>query len=175
MNPWLIGGGAAALLLLAGGKAQARFIGQSPRERDLDALADMLITETGFNKSREEMAQIVFVAINRARKQGKPIWFVVQPGTGPRPVWNTGSAYRQRFEAARDNPRWVSARNFAAQVMAGAYSNLGKSSFVHPKPMPVPPCASNRVATSTSYGVRCLPQWIVGGRQVGTAWFAGLS
>ena len=172
MNPWLIGGGAVALLLLAGGKAQARFIGQSPRERDLDALANMLITETGFNKSREEMAQIVYVAINRAKRQGKPIWFVVQPGSDPRPVWNTGAIYRKRFEEARDNPRWLAARNFASQVLSGAYRNLGVTAFVHPKPMPSPPCASNRVATSTSYGTRCLPKWIVDGRQIGTAWFA---
>lgn len=176
MNPWLVGGGTLAAFLLLTKKAEAAVITSGytsgPSGRDLDALADMLITETGFKKGRTEMAQIVWVAVNRARRQDKPIWFVVQPGGAPRPVWNTGPLYRQRFERARTFANWSAARDFAKSVVAGAYPNLKKGSFVHPYPMPTPPCASNRVATSTSYGTRCLPPWIVKGQQIGTAWFA---
>lgn len=177
MNPWLVGGGALAALFLLTRKAEAAVMPQrgyssGPSGRDLDALADMLITETGFKKSKPEMAQIIWVAVNRARKQNRPIWFVVQPGRVPRPVWNTGALYRHRFERARSFSAWNDARAFAKKVLAGAYPNRGYTSFVHPYPMPKPPCASNRVATSTRYGTRCLPTWIVKGDAVGSAWMA---
>lgn len=171
MNPLVTGGIVLGVLMLAG-KASARVSGSVREGDDLDALADMLITETSFKKARDEMAQIVWIAINRSKRQNKPIWFVVQPGSGPKPVWNEGPLYRQRFENARSDPNWLAARNFAQSVMAGAYPNLGKTSFVHPQPMPTPPCASNRQLMQTSYGPRCLPEWIRGGQQIGTAWFA---
>jgi hypothetical protein len=175
MNPWVIGGGAALLLLLATRGAKAALPGYDERdteERDLDALADMLITETGFNRDRSEMAQIVFVAVNRARKYRKPIYSIVDP-SGRAPAWNAGAPYRQRFEAAQSNSRWGAARAFAQDVLSGAYRNMGHSAFVHPGGMPTPPCSSTRVATNTGYyGIRCLPQWAVGGKVVGGAMFA---
>jgi hypothetical protein len=175
MNKLLLGGGVLVTLLLVGRRAAAATMPSpfaDPLDRDLDALADMLITETSFKANRNEMAQIVWIAYNRAKRQGRPMWFVVQPGTGPSPVWNTGPLYRQLFQNARGKPLWAEARAFAESVLGGAYPNLGKTSFVHPKPMPTPPCASNRVATSTQYGVRCLPAWILAGTPVGSAWFA---
>jgi hypothetical protein len=174
MNPWVIGGGAAVLLLLFSKKAEAALPVDDRDEpgRDLDALADMLITETGFNRDKNEMAQIVWVAANRSRKYRKPIYNIVDPG-GRFPAWNAGPVYRQRFEAAQANSRWDAARAFAKSVLSGAYRNLGHSAFVHPGGMPTPPCSSNRVATSTGYyGMRCLPQWAVGGQVVGGALFA---
>jgi hypothetical protein len=57
-------------------------------------------------------------------------------------------------------------------VLAGAYSNLGMTKFVHPGGMPTPPCSSGRVSMSTSEGRRCVPEWIRGGKRVGGALFA---
>jgi hypothetical protein len=186
MNPWLIAGGIGGALLLVAGGAKARPMGSSTRDRDLDALADLLWTETSFRLNKGEMAQIVWIAVNRARNQRRSIWAVVQPGFAPRGscpstpttrclAWNAkGSLYKRRFENARSKAEWPAARAFAAQVISGRspYPNLGKTSFVHPRAMPTPPCASNRVATSTTYGTRCLPRWIVGGKQIGSAIFA---
>ena len=178
MNPLVVGGAiAGALLLFSGNKASARVIGATGVEDDLDGLADMLITETNFGKTKQEMAQIVWIAANRARRQGKPIWFVVQPGRGPKPVWNTGALYRKRFEEARDNPKWRAARDFAKSVLAGAYPNLGKTAFIHPQPMPLPPCVSTkyvpRTQAQTEWGPRCVPPWVlVNTQKIGSAWFA---
>lgn len=174
MNPLVTGGVVVgALLLFSGGKASARATGAPGKEDDMDALADMLITETGFKHAKPEMAQIVWIAANRARKQNKPLWFVVQPGAGPRPVWNNGPLYRQRFENARNNSKWVEARAFAQSVIGGAYPNLGKTAFIHPQPMPTPPCATNRVLAQTEWGQRCVPPWVLADTQkIGSAWFA---
>jgi hypothetical protein len=167
--------GAAVAVLLVSRKASAAVIGgstaSSPSNRDFDALANMIITETGFNHSKSEMAQIVWIAINRSKRQDKPIWFVVQPGRGPSPVWSTGVPYRIGFERAPQHPRWEEAREFVELVFNGAYPNLKKTAFVHPGGMPVPPCASNRVQTTTPYGERCLPPWDFD-TVIGKAWFA---
>jgi hypothetical protein len=187
MNPWLLGGGALAVLLLAGTrKAAAAPMPTpytSPRSRDLDALANMLITETSFRKSRQEMAAIVFIAINRAKRQGKPLWFVVQPGEGPKPVWNKGPVYRQRFENARNNNLWGSARAFAASVLNGTsgFRNTGATSFVHPgHPNFNMPCKDNKQvqmgwwkpAWVSGYGTRCIPTWAAKGNVIGSGLFA---
>jgi hypothetical protein len=183
MNPWLLGGGAVAALLLFGGKkAQAAVITPFPslpaseRDRDLDALANMLITETGFNKSREEMAQIVFVALNRAKRYKLPIREVVDPGRRKFPAWNTGAPYKRLFEGAPTRSKWLAARNFAASVMSGAYRNLGKRSFVHPKsPRFDMPCDTRGGKWGPSYvagyGTRCIPKWAHGGTVVGSGLF----
>jgi hypothetical protein len=195
MNPWILGGGALAILLLSGPrKASAAQMpsggGVGPSSRDLDALANLLITETGFKSSREEMAQIVWIAVNRAKAQRRSIPEVVAPGYSPKdscpwlkgswnpygrcPSWNAkGVIYKDRFTRARTFALWPQARAFAAEVLAGAMGpNKGYTVFVHPAAMPKPPCASNRHATSTRYGTRCLPRFAVGGNMVGTALFA---
>ena len=138
-------------------------------DSDLDALTKMLIAETGFERGEQEMAQNVFVALNRAKKyKTTPAAIVSPPG---KPVWNTGSLYKQRFEAARKNPRWAAAQAFIVKVLAGAYSNLGATKFIHPGAMPVPPCADNRTASQTIAGTRCIPEWSVGSRVIGGAMF----
>jgi hypothetical protein len=170
---WWLAGGAAALLLLAS-RSKAALAPSGTywsSEKDLDALASMLITETGFARDKNEMAQIVFVALNRSRNHGKPVRDIVAPSQRA-PVWNSGSVYKSRFEAAENDPRWSDARKFAQDVLAGAYRNLGATAFVHPSGMPVPPCSSSRVATNTIAGTRCLPGWAVGGRVIGGAMFA---
>lgn len=167
---WLVGGVAA---LLALGPRRADASAPSGPSADLDALADMLITETGFVGPQPELAQIVYVALNRSRGARKSILNIVSPDARA-PLWNASDKYRRRYEAARDNPRWDTARAFAAKVISGTsgYPNRGYTKFVHPGGMPTPPCSSNRVATATPYGTRCLPSWIVGGTKVGRALFA---
>ncbi len=141
------------------------------RERDLDALASMIIAETDFARDRNEMAQIMFVAINRAKKYGYTIEEVATPPG--KPVWNGGVAYRERFDDAPSSSRWPAARVFAAQVLSGQlFRNSGALAFVHPSGMPAPPCSSSRVATNTIAGTRCLPQWAVNGKVIGGAMFA---
>lgn len=162
-----------AYLLIPRSRAQAlSTIHRSTAEQDIDALTRMLIAETGFTRSRSEMAQIVFVAVNRARRYGLSASQVVDPRRSAFPTWNTGSAYRRRFDDADNNSRWGSARSFVQQVLAGAYSNLGMTKFIHPAAMPTPPCSSTRVAMSTTAGTRCVPEWIRGGKTVGGALFA---
>lgn len=163
------------MLLLSARGAKARPIARSQRSVDLDALANMLITETGFRRDKREMAQIVYVAINRARKYDAPISRVVAPGRPSGVIaWNASSNYRRRFNAAKSNPRWEAAREFAADILDGSssYRNAGYTSFVHPGGMPTPPCAENRVAKATFAGTRCLPKWVATGDRVGGAMFA---
>lgn len=159
---WLIAGGASILAFLV--------IKRPTEGDDTDALTRMLIAETGFASVTGEMAQIVYVALNRAKKWGVSPATVVTPPGGPG-VWNTGPVYSQRFYDASNNPKWAAAKAFVQLVQSGAYANNGATSFVHPGGMPTPPCASGRVATSTIAGDRCLPTWAVGGKVVGKAMF----
>lgn len=173
---WAVGGGLAALgLLLLASRSKAALAPSGgsfwQSEQDLDALADMLVVETGGVRDKNEMAQIVFAALNRSRNYGKSVRDIVAPWQR-NPLWNSGADYKRLFEAARDSPRWSQARAFAEDVLAGTYRNLGATAFVHPGRMPTPPCSSRRVATSTFAGTRCLPGWAVGGRVVGGAMFA---
>ncbi len=181
MNPWLLGGGVLALMLLTGKKAEAAIItpfpGKTARSRDLDALADMLITETNFTKGKQEMAQIIYVAINRAKRYNLPLYVVVDPDRRAFPAWNPGSGYKRRFVAASTNKRWTAARDFAASVLSGAYSNMGKRSFVHPAaPGFNMPCNTHGGKWAPThvpgYGTRCIPLWAHGGKVVGTGLFA---
>jgi len=197
VNPWLLGGGvAAAALLLVGGRALARPISRPGRvsSRDLDALANMLITETGFRKSKKEMAAIVFIAVNRSQGQNKPLWYVVQPGNRPKGScpgrredrclqWNAGANYRRRFENARSNSRWIAARDFAASIVNGTsgFRNTGATSFVHPgHPNFNIPCKDNPQVRKgwwspsyvPGYGTRCIPKWAQKGTVIGTGLFA---
>jgi len=173
---WAVGGGLAILgLLVLASRSKATLAPPGnvvwASEADLDALANMLIAETSFARNKNEMAQIVFVALNRSRDYGKAVQDIVSPAQRS-PTWNSGADYKRLFESARTNPRWNAARGFSENVLAGAYQNLGATAFVHPAAMSTPPCSSNRVATSTFAGTRCLPSWAVGGRVVGGAMFA---
>ena len=169
---WLVGGAiGAGVLLLSSRKTVSTGNEVSASGADLDNLARMLIAETSFASDKNEMAQIVWVAINRARGRGVSLSKVtVPPGF---PVWNDKALYRRRFYAADQNSKFAAARAFAADVLAGQWPELigGRRTFVHPSGMPTPPCASNRVASSTIAGTRCLPPWSIGGKVVGGALF----
>lgn len=137
---------------------------------DREALAHMLIAETSFSRDKNEMAQIVFVAINRAKKYGVSLAeVVIPPGT---PVWNNGAPYRSRFDGAMRNVRYDAALAFVDAVLAGKYKNGGYTAFVHPTGMPEPPCSASRVVANTFAGTRCLPSWALGGKVVGGAMFS---
>lgn len=171
---WWMAGAAVGVgvLLLASRKTVSTGEEISTADADIDNTARMLIAETGFSRDKQEMAQIVWVAINRARGRGFSLSKVtVPPGV---PTWNGGSAYRTRFNNADSDPRFPAARAFVASVLAGEWPELigGRRMFVHPSGMPTPPCASNRVAASTTAGTRCLPEWALNGKVVGGALFA---
>ena len=120
MRPWILGGSLVlGMLALSARGAKARPISRSRRSADLDALANMLITETSFTRNRDEMAQIVYVAINRAKKWGAPISRVVAPGkpSGVPVPWNASSAYQRLFNGASGRSRWEAAREFVASVL----------------------------------------------------------
>jgi hypothetical protein len=172
----LWGGGAiAAVLLLTKTRAGSSIVNIAhSSDDDLDALASMLITETGFNRDRGEMAQIVFVALNRAKKWKVYPSDVVAPASTAPVQWNGGAAYARMFAAAPSQAKWQAARDFVAKVQNGTsgYSNAGKTAFIHPGGMPTPPCSDNRVSASTSSGTRCIPAWAVNGRVIGGAMFA---
>jgi hypothetical protein len=171
---WLLVGGAVGigLLLLSSSKTSPTGNEVVTVDADLDNLARMLIAETGFARDKNEMAQIVWVAINRARGRGKTLSQVTVPPGDPN--WNGSALYRQRFYAADQNPRFDAARNFCSEVLSGKWPEVigGRRMFVHPSGMPVPPCAANRVPSSTTAGTRCLPEWALNGKVVGGAIFA---
>jgi hypothetical protein len=173
--------GAVGLLVLTSGKAQAAGASSGRggvSNRDIDALTRMLITETDFRANQNEMAQIVNVAVNRARRNSLPLAEVVNPDRRAFPAWNNHSTYRNRFLNAHVNANWYDARAFVASVLNGAYGNIGSTGFVHPANPRFAfqtPCrnAPKWAPTSTpGWGTRCLPTWVHGGRRVGNALFS---
>lgn len=164
--PWYFGGAAVLTLFLlrkGGGGSSS----------DVDALARMILAETTLKGPEDELAQIVFIALNRSRDWGVPVTQVVNP-TGYRPgeAWSTGAIYKSRFERAHTWAKWNDARAFVRRVLGGEFTNRGFHRFVHPAGMPEPPCASNRVEANTIAGRRCIPQWISQGTVVGRGMFA---
>lgn len=148
-------------------------------DADVDALARMLLTETGFNRDCDEMAQIIWVAINRAKNKGNTLYDVVTPPG--RPNWNGSTAYRNRFYKDWPVDQFNATRDFVVAVLTGqptvthkgpcepkVFSNLigTRSFFLHPTGMPVcenvgDECGTNKVCTETFAGPRCLPYWNV--------------
>ncbi|MFQ5339954.1 MAG: hypothetical protein ACE5F6_00250 [Anaerolineae bacterium] len=170
--PWYLGGAAVLLLVLQPKKAHARHLGPS-YDAGVDALTRMILAETGFKSSEPEMAQIIFIALNRAQQWGIPVTQVVNPtGYAPGQAWTTGAVYRSGFERAPTWAAWRPARMFVKRVLRGAYPNMGFRLFVHPGGMPRPPCAANRIEASTIAGRRCIPRWTARGTVVGRGVFA---
>lgn len=161
---WLLGGGVlvGALLLLSK---------RRDPQADLNALTRMLIAETDFTRDKNEMAQIVLVAVNRADKYGENIKDVVKPPGIP-VSWNAGATYKQRYWSAQSSPRWSKALQFVQEVLAGKYPNRDYTAFVHPSGSAVPPCTRTGFTTAqTIAGARCIPTWAVKGQVVGEAMF----
>lgn len=170
---WIAAGG--SLLFMASSlrsDSDTTGIGDS----EIDALAKMLIVEH-FGGSDAERAQIVWVAINRAKTWGVSPAAVVEPGTRT-PVkgftagtWNGDEKYRAAYEKAGSNKNIRKAREFVKRVLSGEFPNRGFTKFIHPAGMPSTPCAANRVLTDTFTGPRCMPQWAKNPTRVGAAYF----
>lgn len=158
-------------LALGGGVLLTLLLLTSRRKpSDLDALTKVLLTETDFAHPKEEMAQIVHVALNRMKAHKRSAWDIVTSST-----WCHTSQCRTRLENMDEtHPRWGQAREFVQQVMAGKYRNLGYNAFIHPSGMPsLTPCVrSDLVPASTIAGTRCIPTWAVGGTVIGQGMFA---
>lgn len=155
---WLWGGGALLMILFLTRKTGP--------EDDIDALTQMLLTETDFQKGRDEMAQIVYVALNRMKRGPRSAREVVTASS-----WNNNSAYKERFDRMFSHPRWETAREFVADIYTGkGPSNQRFVEFRHPQGMPTPPCGAG-VAMQTNAGVRCMPERFSSGKYVGSAVF----
>lgn len=168
---WLLwGAGAVALLALLGTKGKGG--------GDVPQLARMLIAETQAARNAQEMAQIVWVALNRARNRGVSPGSVVSPylKTG---IWNNGAKYRRDFESAHNHPNWAKAQAFVRDVLAGKYPQTigGRTSFVHPKAMAAVPCVNapnvKEMQERVPYEGNCVPRWAtINPVKVGGALFA---
>jgi hypothetical protein len=170
---WL-GAGAVLIGIFALARKASAMQSTQPTQitpKDVEAMAQMLIAETSLESVSDEMAQIVWIAVNRARRHGVSVAAVVTPPGSP--IWNSGDVYRARFNAANTSSKLAAAQEFVEETLAGKHgANRGFTAFVHPQGMPKPPCADNRVAMDTPYGVRCLPHWIANGVLIGRALFA---
>jgi hypothetical protein len=160
------GAGAIGLLLLVTRSKTSTGIAGDLRVNasDIDALARMLVVEH-VSGAPEEKAQIVQVALNRARKLGVSPESVVEPGTRKARVgvqggtWNGSDNYRNKYARASSDSRFEGAKAFVREVLAGRYENRSFTAFIHPSGMPEPPCAFNRVSVDTFVGRRCMPEW----------------
>lgn len=163
MSPLLLGGSVIAAVLLTTKKASYK----ADADADIDALTQMLLTETDFGLSADEMSQIVYVALNRMQRKKKSAYNVVYDKS-----WNGSDAYADRFNRMPSHAKWSEARDFVTKLfLGGGLPNKGFNAFVHAKRMPQPPCAENRVQMTTFAGVRCMPKWAVDGTQIGITLF----
>lgn len=173
----------AGALMLIPRKAQAKnqpTLTFGYTDDDVEALARMIITETSLKASEAEMAQIVFIAINRARRKSVSPRMVVEPPGKPN-AWNAGATYRALYEKADQKPAWEDAIRFVRRVLGGEFVNMGFSSFVHPSaPRFAFPCDDSISAVADGrwapnhvpgFGTRCIPKWAHNGTVVGKALF----
>lgn len=176
---WWLAGGAGLLILASSSSTKREALGFSVRERDVDALARMLTVEHPTAQPREK-AQIVWVALNRARRHEVPPELVVLPGKRSSrvgvqgPTWNNGAEYRRKYADAHNHPRYAESRAFVREVLAGKHENERFSAFIHPRGMPSPPCTDPKhVVTDTFAGPRCVPKWGADPRreQIGKGYF----
>jgi hypothetical protein len=148
-------------------------------DADVEAVARMLLAETDFARDCDEMAQIIWVAINRAKNSGNTLSEVVNPPG--RPNWNGHSSYRDRFYKDWGAQRFEATKAFVEAVLTGnpavtsrgpcepkVFSNMigTRAFFLHPTGMPTcdnvgGECGNSRVCTQTFAGPRCLPIWNV--------------
>jgi hypothetical protein len=169
---WFVAGG--GLLAMTFIRSDSDVTGLSDKE--IDALARMLIVEH-FGGVDAERAQILWVALNRAKNLGVSPISVVSPGTRKAlkglqgGTWNGSEKYRLLFEKAINDPRFPRARDFVKQVLAGKFPNKGFTAFIHPAGMPQAPCEPNRKLTETFVGPRCMPEWAKNPARIGIGYF----
>lgn len=137
----------------------------------------MLVVEHS-GGSDAEKAQIVWVALNRAKAADAPVERAVAPGARKAirgvqsGTWNGSPAYAEKYAKASSSPSYLGALQFVGRVVQGAFSDEGYNAFIHPVGMPKPPCAEGRYELNTFQGPRCVPQWGLTPRaRVGEAYF----
>ena len=128
-------------------------------ERNLQALASLLMVEVGWSQKHVdsgEMAAVAFVAINRAIAWNATLYDVAYSRvkkengyTKNRSVWSLGKTFNQKLDNAKKSKNYGKALEFAKQVLAGKVLNpIGKRrGFVH-------------LVTQLNMG-RKVPSWIV--------------
>ena len=147
-------------------------------KRDVDAIARGLVVETGFRSSYREMANIIWIMINRSRRWNMPLYKVIDPDTGGGKNWygRLSETNRKRWANAHVNKgRFEYIKQFIRQVLDGvSFKNeIGnKAHFLHPGGMPKcdgepgSPCGKGRVCVDTGkWGKRCLPKWNIDGNK----------
>lgn len=140
-------------------------------QAEINAAARALIAETSLlpKHSKQELAGIFYVGLNRAKARGWPqqseslVEAFTPPGV---PLWNGAQRYRERFASADQNPRFNKAVELIEQISDGQIANpIGsRKNFVHPSGMPRcgedSDCRSDRFKCING---RCLPIWSVSG------------
>jgi len=147
-------------------------------KRDVDAIARGLVVETGFRSSYREMANIIWIMINRSRRWNMPLYKVIDPDTGGGKNWygRLSEPNRKRWTNAHVNKgRFEYIKQFVRQVLDGVSfrNEIGnKAHFLHPGGMPKcegepgSPCGKRRVCVDTGkWGKRCLPKWNIDGNR----------
>lgn len=170
----LWGGGAIAAMLLISRKVdtiQPRRDAEEPTNDDLDMLTQVVLMETDFAHSKDEMAQIVWVALNRMASHNASAREVVLAGN-----WCHVPECIARFNNMRSHPRFEDAKKFVQSVQSD-YQNRKYYAFIHPAGMPGTTtfggCSrSDLVPADTIAGRRCIPKWSVGTPVIGKAMFA---
>lgn len=168
----LLGAGSVLLIYWGMSRQNATALPEGFTERDVDHMARTLYVETGLRHDPQELGQITWVAINRARKYGKTVAEVVNPDA--RPTWFGGikDSNRNRWNTFHSHARYDEAKTFVRDIFLGkTHPNLigDRTHFLHPGGMPrcdeAPgaKCSATRICTATSVGRRCLPKWNVDG------------
>ena len=148
-------------------------LAQLPDEPRFDALANMLVAETSFSAAPNEMAQIVFIAVNRANRWGVPVYqsrcrSATESGDQPLERQRALQARSTTALGARTKPVGSRPEPSSKRFWDGSYRNLGFTGFVHPGGMPVPPCA--KVNSRCDLDRRRYPLYPRLGRQWQNGW-----
>lgn len=108
-------------------------------ERDVDAVARMLLIETSFRHDPDEMRGIIQVAINRAQDDGTPIRATVTPES-PTFSWSSTGKWGDKFHNKVPNyPQYEDAKAFVRDYLQGNHPNRVAHSInmLHHNLMPI--------------------------------------
>ena len=145
-------------------------------EEDVDAAARGIVVETAFVSDYKEMAGIVWVMVNRAKKWNMSIRDVIHPDTGGGRNWYGGLSKnnRKRWKNASNRKDFEYIKGFVRKILDGiSFENeIGdRVHFLHPGGMarcstPETACGSRnhrQCVDTATHGNRCLPKWNIEG------------
>jgi hypothetical protein len=146
-------------------------------EKDVEAVARGLVVETSFRSNYREMANIIWIMVNRAKRWNMPLYKIIDPDTGGGKNWygKLSESNRRRWKNAHRRKDFEYIKQFVRKVLDGiSFKNeIGnKAHFLHPGGMPKcngEPGSScgkgnKRVCVDTGkWGKRCLPKWNIDG------------